>query len=408
MAVTAARAGAVPESMHGEAAARRTAILLVDDREDNLTILEEALSPLGQELVSVGSGEGALAALLDHDFALIILDVQMPGMDGFETAARIKGRRRTRQIPIIFITAADDDVEAALRAYAEGAVDYLVRPLNPHVLRSKAAVFVELHQATRLLRERTEELERSNAELAALAEAAEAANRSKTAFLNMVGHELRTPLAVVSGYSELLLDHAFGALGDNLRPPLQSLAAKSQELHELVEMLLQAAQVESGVPAEQPRPLDLNRVATEAVERARSRALMLGADLGLRLADAAATVLMGPRQLGRVLDNLVNNALSHGGERPWVRVGVAEGEPELWVEDRGPGIPEELGDRIFERFVRGSADGSGPPGVGLGLYICRELLSAGGATITVDAGEGGRGSRFLVRFPAQELSGQRM
>ncbi|MGA8016727.1 MAG: hybrid sensor histidine kinase/response regulator [Candidatus Dormiibacterota bacterium] len=382
----------------------RSTILLVDDRPENLDFLEDALSPLGQTLVSVLSGEQALAALLDLEVALIVLDVRMPGMDGFETAAHIRRRRRSREIPIIFVTAADDDLEGALRAYSEGAVDYLARPLNPNVLRSKASVFVELHETARLLRERSWELERSNTELAALAEAAEAANRSKSAFLSMVGHELRTPLAVVSGYASLLLSGGLGELDQRMRGPLTAIEAKSEELHRLVEMLLQAALLEAGIPSDRPRRLDLNEAATAAVERARSRAEILGADLDCALAAVPVAVEADPDSIARVLDNLVNNALVHGGVRPVVRVAVAAGEPCIRVEDRGPGVPAELGDRIFERFVRGTTDGSGPPGVGLGLHICRELVLAAHGSIALEPGEGGRGTRFVVRLPVATAS----
>jgi CheY-like chemotaxis protein len=120
-------------------------ILLVDDRAENLIALEAILSSLGQELVHAHSGEAALAALLTDDFAVILLDVVMPGMDGFETAAHIKRRARTHDVPIIFLTAAGADPELAFRGYAAGAVDYISKPFNPWVLRSKVAVFVDLY-----------------------------------------------------------------------------------------------------------------------------------------------------------------------------------------------------------------------------------------------------------------------
>jgi CheY-like chemotaxis protein len=120
-------------------------ILLVDDRAENLIALEAILSSLGQELVRASSGEAALAALLADEFALILLDVVMPGMDGFETAVRIKQATRSQDVPIIFVTAAGDDPELAFRGYAAGAVDYISKPFNPWALRSKVAVFVDLH-----------------------------------------------------------------------------------------------------------------------------------------------------------------------------------------------------------------------------------------------------------------------
>ncbi len=131
-------------------------ILLVDDRPDNLLALEAILGSLGQTLVRASSGEEALKALLADDYAVILLDVQMPGMDGFETAAHIKRRERTRDIPIIFLTAINREPQHAFRGYSTGAVDYLAKPFDPWVLRAKVSVLVDLHRKNRQLRRQAE------------------------------------------------------------------------------------------------------------------------------------------------------------------------------------------------------------------------------------------------------------
>ena len=128
-------------------------VLLVDDRPENLLALEAVLRPLGVTLRSAQSGQHALRALLDEDFAVVLLDVQMPGMDGFETAAHIKRRERTKDIPIIFLTAINREPQHAFRGYSAGAVDYLAKPFDPWVLRAKVGVFVELYRKNRQLRE---------------------------------------------------------------------------------------------------------------------------------------------------------------------------------------------------------------------------------------------------------------
>jgi CheY-like chemotaxis protein len=132
--------------------ADRAKILLVDDREENLVALEAILSSLNQSLVSVRSGEAALKALLTNEFAVILLDVVMPGMDGFETATHVKRRVRTRDIPIIFLTAVNADPDYAFRGYAAGAVDYIAKPFDPWVLRAKVSVFVDLYVKNRQLK----------------------------------------------------------------------------------------------------------------------------------------------------------------------------------------------------------------------------------------------------------------
>ncbi|MBK5307198.1 MAG: response regulator [Frankiaceae bacterium] len=135
-------------------------ILLVDDRPENLLALEAILQGLGHELVKAHSGEEALKSLLTEDFALILLDVQMPGMDGFETAAHIKQRERTRDVPIVFLTAIDGEAHQAFRGYAAGAVDYLSKPFDPWVLRAKVGVFIELYERRRELAQQADELRR--------------------------------------------------------------------------------------------------------------------------------------------------------------------------------------------------------------------------------------------------------
>src|SRR5437868_5488310 len=173
-------------------------ILLVDDRAENLVALEAALRPLDQELVSAHSGEEALRCLLNDEFAVILLDVQMPGMDGFETAAHIKERERSRHIPIIFLTAISRELHQQLRGYEVGAVDYLAKPFDPWVLRSKVAVFVDLYEKTRRVEAQADQLSRSNTEL--------------EQFAKLVSHDLRNPLVSVVGYLEMLGEGAAGAL----------------------------------------------------------------------------------------------------------------------------------------------------------------------------------------------------
>jgi CheY-like chemotaxis protein len=174
-------------------------VLLVDDRRDNLVALAAILQGLAVEPVAVDSGDKALKRLLMDDFAVILMDAQMPNMDGFETATRIKERERTRNVPIIFLTAADRDAEMALRGYAAGAVDYLTKPLDPWILRSKVSVFAELWAKTRQIAVQARTAE-SAAGLAAAIESALTLLRSDEpdigaaiALLETAGSRVRTP-----------------------------------------------------------------------------------------------------------------------------------------------------------------------------------------------------------------------
>jgi CheY-like chemotaxis protein len=149
-------------------APRRARVLLVDDRRENLVALEAILQGMPVDPVAVGSGEEALKRLLNEDYAVILLDAQMPGMDGFETAGHIKQRERTRHVPIIFLTAVDRDAHLAFRGYAAGAVDYITKPFDPWVLRAKVSVFVELWLKSQQLAEQTQAAKAREAERSAI------------------------------------------------------------------------------------------------------------------------------------------------------------------------------------------------------------------------------------------------
>jgi signal transduction histidine kinase len=381
-------------------------ILAVDDHPENLEALIEVLAPLGHNIITARSGEEALKCLLRNECAVILLDVRMPGMDGFETAAEIKGRPRTRHIPIIFLTALETDPYHALRGYSEGGVDYISKPYDPWMLRSKVAVFVELDIKNHQLREQAQALAGSNRRLVALAAAAEAANRTKSAFLNMAGHELRTPLAVIMGYGSLLRDGAYGIPPTAFDEPLTFIDEKATELGALVEGILEAAKIEADVLPTETQEVDLNDMASAAVRRALPRASILGGAIVLRRCSEPLPVTVDPQQIGRVLDNLINNSLTYGGGSPEVRVAVAapDASPRVTVEDDGQGIAPDLEDKIFERFVRGQEAGSGPTGTGLGLYISRELARRNGGDVTLEYSRPGEGSRFALTIGRLQTS----
>lgn len=200
---------------------QKARILLVDDRAENLIALEAILSSLNQQLVPVQSGEAALKALLSDEFAVILLDVVMPGMDGFETAAHIKRRAKTHDVPIIFLTAAGAEPDHAFRGYAAGAVDYIAKPFDPWVLRAKVAVFVDLYTKNRQLREQAELLRRqaeaaagstSSALLTELSRRLSAVEVTTTALASLPA--VKTDAALADGVSQL--DHGVSRLRDTL------------------------------------------------------------------------------------------------------------------------------------------------------------------------------------------------
>jgi HAMP domain-containing protein/signal transduction histidine kinase len=250
---------------------------------------------------------------------------------------------------------------------------------------------------------RTEELLKQSQSL--FAEAQEA-SRSKSAFLSMAAHELRTPLSVVRGYLSMLEDGSLGTAPAQWKEPLSILLLKAQELNQIVDDLLLAARVEAGtVPVGKVTTTDLRELAREALRRAEPRAALLEALTELKAPERPVLVTADPDQLGRVLDNLINNALTYSAGQPWLKIEVFGGpHPKVTVEDHGIGVPEEAREQIFERFFRVEDSEIGPlAGTGLGLYIGRGLAEQNGGSLTLERSTPGSGSRFALRVPATPI-----
>lgn len=372
--------------------ARRPAqILLVDDTPGKASAVEAILAPLRQRVAVVTSGRDALRELLRQDFALILLDVRMEGMDGFETASLIRQRRQSEHTPIIFITAFDKAELDMARGYSLGAVDFIFSPIVPEVLRAKAQVFVELHH-------REQEVKDLYAE-------AQAASVAKSEFLNLAAHELRTPLSVISGYLAMLQEGSLGAGPDAWRKPLEILFAKTTELNRIVDDLLTASRMEVGSLPTDLQTLDLRQEVAEAVERSSPRAELMGAKLTLQLPKTPVLVQADKAHLARIADNLINNGLTYNIDPIHVAVRVVEGgpdhDPSIEVEDNGIGVIPGMEERIFDRFVRLDDPALGPvPGTGLGLHLSRELARRHGGSLVLQRTEPAKGSTFSLHIPA--------
>ena len=381
---------AEPATAGGAAASPgpRASILLVDDQEINLRLLEAILRTGDEALVKARSGPEALKALLERDFAVVLLDVQMPGMDGFETAELVRARERTRHTPILFVTAIDRDAEHVRRGYLLGAVDYLFKPLDPDVLRAKVGVFVELwrmrqaeRRANEALAERTRELERSNDDLAE--------------FAQVVAHDLQAPLRTVGGHLASLAREE-GRLDEPGRRALAHARADVDRLHALVRDLLAYARVRTDPPA--PRPTDCGTLVREVLDGLRAPLEEAGAVVEV---GALPRVDADPTRLAQVFQNLLDNAVKYRrAEAPRVAV-TCERTGDEWtfrVADRGIGIEPKDHARVFAPGQRLHARDE-VPGTGMGLAICRKVVESHGGRMGVTS-QPGEGTTFWFTLPA--------
>ena len=366
--------------------------LLVDDLEGNLLSLEALLRRDGLVVLKARSGEEALELLLRHDVALALLDVQMPGMDGFELAEFMRGNERTRHIPIIFVTAGSADRQRRFRGYETGAVDFIQKPIEPDILRSKANVFFDLHRQRQQLAAQRDELE-------AATRALRDADRHKDEFLAMLGHELRNPVAALGGGLHLLERRGGGERAEAIRAQM---ARQLSHLSRLVEDLLDISRVSEGKLLLKRERIELKEVLRSAVEANRPH-LEAGGHVFVEHLPAAPVWLDADHtRLAQVIGNLLNNAAKYtpAGGRVSLTARQVAGDAEIVVADTGIGIPQEMQARIFQIFAqvedhRTRAQG----GLGIGLALVKQLVALHGGTITVESGGPGEGSSFTVRIP---------
>lgn len=400
-------------------------ILLVDDDQKNLMALESVLEGGHFALKKVQTGGQALLALMSEDFAAIVLDVQMPDMSGIELARLIKQRKRTQHIPIIFLTAHYREDEHAVLGYDVGAVDYLTKPVNPSVLRSKVSVFVDLFRKTQALAEMNRaaraaeeelrfayaELEARNAALerearerdlrirAETAQAeAEEANAAKDRFLAMLSHELRTPLSPILHAVSLLEDEE---CPDHVRDAMATIRRNVRLEARLIDDLLDLARVRNGKLHLDLKTLDAHEVVRQAVEICRPEITARKIEL-VELLEAEGTHVQGDSaRLQQVVWNLLTNAAKFTPEGGKITVRTrglsAEGELAVEVSDTGAGIPPEKLPRIFNAFEQASAPGSA--GLGLGLAICKALVERHGGRIEAHSEGVNHGAAFVFFLP---------
>ncbi|AMM23597.1 hybrid sensor histidine kinase/response regulator [Variovorax sp. PAMC 28711] len=385
-------------------------LLLVDDLPDNLLALEALVRGAGRTVFQADSADAALALMLEHEFALAILDVQMPGMNGFELAEMMRGTERTRHIPIIFVSAAGSELNYAFKGYESGAVDFLQKPLDGHVVQSKVNVFVDLYQHRKALKQEMDALAAAHrqteavvAQLQTTQAELQRAVRMRDDFMSMVSHELRTPLNTLYLETQVRKMHLsrgntapFEA--DRLPAMIDRDQRQIMNMVRLIDDMLDVSRLRSGSLSIQPAPVDLASLAERVIENLAQQAEVAGCVVTL---DAPAPVegLWDGFRIEQVVTNLLTNAMRYGGGKPIaVTVAQSANETRLSVRDEGIGIAPEDHVRIFGQFERTDNSRKKVSGLGLGLYITQQIVEAHGGHMVVESALG-EGARFVVVLP---------
>ncbi|MEY4576985.1 MAG: hypothetical protein RL701_1688 [Pseudomonadota bacterium] len=351
--------------------------LIVDDVEENIIALEAVLKRDGLVLLTAASGTEALELLLQHEVALALIDVQMPEMDGFELAELMRGIERTRHVPIIFITAGVRENQRVFQGYGAGAVDFLFKPIDTHILRHKAETFFQLERQRQTLAETL----RLNEELMAV-----------------VGHDLRNPLEVILMTAELLKSHA----SPDVHKSAERLHRSGTRMRQIIDELLDVARARlgGGIPIE-PRNADLAQIAKAAV--AEAEAGHPGRQVQLR-AEGDFCGHWDTARLEQVFSNLLGNAMRHGTGATEVQVAL-EADPQsvtFCVHNSGH-IPPELLPRIFQPFQTSRESRAQAGGLGLGLYIVEQIVLAHDGSVAVES-TAEQGTTFRVQLPRRSLA----
>jgi len=369
-------------------------ILIVDDVQHNLVALEALLGRPGLEILRAASGAEALEWLLRDEAALALIDVQMPDMDGFELAELMRGSPRTREVPIIFLTATDRDTTRAFRGYDAGAVDFLYKPFDPHILRSKVEVFVQL-QAQKL-------------QLATQLDTVKKMVHDNEMFMAVLGHDLRNPLSAIMASAEVLKRTNDP---ERVAACAERIAGSGTRMAKMIEQLLDVARMRSGQLTVTPVQTDLRGVSQSIINEF---AAVTDASRIEFACDGDSTGVWDPDRLSQVLSNLVGNALHHGQPDRPVRIHIdarSADEVSITVSNEGV-IPEHARAHLFEPFTSGSGSteptqaanaSPAPQGLGLGLYIASELVRMHHGTINLHSSEA-EGTAFKIVLPKQAKS----
>lgn len=368
-------------------------ILIVDDRPENLISLQKVLQAHNFEVETASSGEEALKKVLKNNYVLIILDVQMPDMDGFEVAEAISGFSKAKDTAIIFLSAVNTELKFITKGYLSGGLDYITKPVDINVLLLKIKTFYRIYEQNRKLSEIQEKLLEE-------IEFRKQAEHKKDEFISIASHELKTPLTSVKGYIQLLqrsLNRDDKTMAQN---HLEKASIQLEKLNELIVDLLDISKIESGKLKFNMQSFCADNMLINAIEMLQQS----NPDFKIhKIGQTSEMVFADEMRIEQVVINFITNAIKYspGTNQINVTINIIDEKLYLAVKDFGIGIPKEQQSKIFDKFYRVEENSNRFNGLGIGLYICSEIIKRHGGTIGVKS-ERDEGSEFYFIIPIKQ------
>lgn len=381
---------------------KKDKILIVDDKIENLVSLERVLSDFNVEFVRAESGEAALKQTLKEEFAMAILDVQMPGMDGYETLEFMRQRKKTKYLPVIFVSAIHQSDLHIIKGIETGAVDFIPKPIIPEILQGKVKVFLDLYRQRKELDTLLEYLERKNEELIIEKQKAEEATNAKSLFLANMSHEIRSPMNGMLGLSRLLLD---SDLNDEQKDMLKVMTTSGENLLQIINDILDYSKIEAGQIEIENIAFDIKQLTDTIYHLLNFKAIEKGIEFNIEIDKDIPENLLGDSfRLNQILMNLANNAIkfTHKGS-VLLSIKCLEKNNQyvslfFTIKDTGIGISKDAQKKLFKEFTQSDSSTTRQyGGTGLGLAISKNLTNLMGGKINLES-EPGVGSEFMFEL----------